>query len=246
MGLSSRSLPAAAAVIFGLALVLLLAGAYPNVGFSIQGTTDPVVPVWEPSDEEQAKQRSREDTPKPSLSPTSAEPSTLEAPDMADDPLTSEAVETALRGPFGQEPKKPNEAAERDEPPRGAFGELAGRFASPVLPKVGSPSPESSSLGTMITYSQDPAQQPSPGPYAEATAQPVPTQASPTYSPMGTETLLEPASDLPAEAETTPEPTPADSVDAETFPQLPSHQSATPHDSPKEPPPLPEDLANLE
>ena len=246
MGLSTRSLPAAAAVICGLALVSFLTSVYPNAGLSSQVATDPVVPVWEPSDEEQAKRRSREDTPTPTLSPTPAEPSTSNAPEMANDPLTSEAVETALRGPFDQEPKKPDQAAQRDEPPRGAFGELAGRFAGPVLPKVGSLSPKSSSLGTTITYSQDPAQQTYPDPYAGVTAQPAPTQASPPDSPMGTETLPQTAPELPTEAETLPQPTPAGPADAETFPQPPSHHNATPYDLPTEPSPFSEDSANLE
>src|SRR5919112_2175839 len=108
---------------------------------------------------------------------------------MANDPATREAVETALRGSFDQELKKSNGAAERDEPLRGALGNAAGRPAGPILPKVGSPLPESPPSGNTITYSQDPAQQTSPDPDADATAQPATTQASPpdppTDSPTG-------------------------------------------------------------
>jgi hypothetical protein len=247
MGLPSRTLPAAAAVVVGLALVWVLTSMFPGTGFSIQSATDPVVPVWEPSDEEQAKKQSKEDTPTPTLSPTPAQSSTLEAPEMANDPLTSEAVETALRGSFDQELKQPNEGAERDEPLRGAFGNPAGRPAGPVLPKVGSPSPEPSSLGNTITYSQDPAQQTWPEPYADATAQPVPTQALPPDLPTGAETLPQPPADLPTEAETTPHPPQAGPADADTFSQPPPHQDATASDLPAEPlPPLTEDLAKLE
>ena len=223
MGLSSRTI-SVAAVVFGLALVWVLTAVYPGAGFSIQSATNPVVPVWEPSDEEQAKKQAREDTPTPTLSPTPVEAEDSEAPAMANDPATREAVETALRGSFDQESEKSNEAAERDEPLRGAFGNAAGRPAGPVLPKVGSPVPESPPLGNTITYSQDPDQQTSPDPDADATAQPVTTQASPPDSPTGTETLPLPPADLPAEAETTPLPPQADPADAGTFSQPPPPQ----------------------
>jgi hypothetical protein len=61
-------------------------------------------------------------------------------------------VEAALREPFVEEPKKPDEAAKGDDLLRGAFDNPDGRLADPVLPKVESPP-----LENTITSSEDPA-----------------------------------------------------------------------------------------
>ena len=176
---------------------------YPIAGFSTQSVDKPIIPIWEPGDEEQtAKQTEVDDTPIPTLSSAPTQSETSGATETAIDAWTSEIVEAALREPFAQGPKQADEAAKRDDLPRAAFDNPAGRPADPVLPKVESPSSEDT-----ITSSQDPALT-STAQYPDVTAQPLPPQTSPPDSPVDTETFPQPPA--PPD-EMTSSPLPADS-----------------------------------
>jgi hypothetical protein len=176
---------------------------YPIAGFSTQSVDIPIIPVWEPRDEEQtAEQTEDDDTPTPTLSSAPTQFETSGATETALDPWMSEVVEAALREPFAQGPKQVDEAAESDDLPRAAFDNPAGRPADPVLPGVESPPSENT-----ITFSQDPALT-STAQYRDVTAQPLLPQTSPPDSPVDTETFAQP----PAPPDDmTSSPLPADS-----------------------------------
>ena len=130
-------------VILALSFFGVLMSVYPIAGFSTQSVDKPIIPIWEPGDGEQtAKQTEDDDTPTPTLSSAPAQFETSGATETAIDPWTSEVVEAALREPFAQGPQKADEAAKRDNLPRAAFDNPAGRPADLVLPKVESPSSE--------------------------------------------------------------------------------------------------------
>jgi hypothetical protein len=205
----ARNLPdrrplAAAIVILGLTIFGVLMSVYPIAGFSSQSVDKPIIPIWEPADEEQpAGQTEDEHTPTPTLSSASAQFETSGATDTVIEPGASEVVEAALREPFVQEPKEADEAAESDDRPRAAFANPAGHPVDPVLPRVESPSSEN-----IITSSQDPPLT-STAQYPDVTAQPLPPQISPPDSPVGTETFPQPPA--PPD-EMTSSPLPADST----------------------------------
>ena len=163
-------LAAAAIVILGLTIFGVLTSVYPIAGFSTQSVDKPIIPIWEPGDEEQTAEQTEDDTPTPTLlsPPTQSPPSG--ATETAIDPSTNEVVEAALREPFVEEPKKPDEAAKGDGPIRGAFDNPAARPADPILPEVESPP-----LENTITSSEDPALTLTDQ-YPGVTAQPVPPQ----------------------------------------------------------------------
>ncbi len=187
MSLPGRSLRAATIVILALTFFGVLMSVYPIAGFSTQSVDKPIIPIWEPGDEEQtAEQTEDDDTPIPTLSSAPTQPETSEATETDIDPWTSEVVEAALREPFAQGPKQADEAAKRDDLPRAAFDNPADRPADPVLPRVESPSSENT-----ITSSQDPALT-STAQYPYVTAQPLPSQTSPPDSPVDTETFSQP------------------------------------------------------
>jgi hypothetical protein len=190
-------------VILALTFSGVLMSVYPIAGFSTQSVDIPIIPVWEPRDEEQtAEQTEDDDTPTPTLSPAPTQFETSVATETALDPWTSEVVEAALREPFAQGPKQVDEAAESDDLPRAAFDNPAGRPADPVLPGVESPPSENT-----ITFSQDPALT-STAQYRDVTAQPLPPQTSPPDSPVDIETFAQP----PAPPDDmTSSPLPADS-----------------------------------
>jgi hypothetical protein len=203
MSLPGRSLRVATIVILALTFSGVLMSVYPIAGFSTQSVDIPIIPVWEPRDEEQtAEQTEDDDTPTPTLSPAPTQFETSVATETALDPWTSEVVEAALREPFAQGPKQVDEAAESDDLPRAAFDNPAGRPADPVLPGVESPPSENT-----ITFSQDPALT-STAQYRDVTAQPLPPQTSPPDSPVDIETFAQP----PAPPDDmTSSPLPADS-----------------------------------
>jgi hypothetical protein len=202
MSLLGRSLRAATIVILALTFFGVLMSVYPIAGFSTQGVDKPIIPIWEPGDEEQtAEQTEDDDTPIPTLSSAPTQSETSGATETAIDPWTSEVVEAALREPSGQGPKQADEAAKRDDLPRAAFNNPAGRPADFVLPRVESPSSENT-----ITSSQDPALT-STAQYPDVTAQPLPSQTSPPDSPVDTETFPQPPA--PPD-EMTSSPLPAD------------------------------------
>ena len=203
MSLPGRSLRVATIVILALSFFGVLMSVYPIAGFSTQSVDIPIIPVWEPGDEEQtAEQTEDDDTPTPTLSSAPPQFETSVATETALDPWTSEVVEAALREPFAQGPKQVDEAAESDDLPRAAFDNPAGRPADPVLPGVESPPSENT-----ITSSQDPALT-STAQYRDVTAQPLPPQTSPPDSPVDTETFAQP----PAPPDDmTSSPLPADS-----------------------------------
>ena len=190
-------------VILALTFSGVLMSVYPIAGFSTQSVDIPIIPVWEPRDEEQtAEQTEDDDTPTPTLSSAPTQFETSGATETALDPWTSEVVEAALREPFAQGPKQVDEAAESDDLPRAAFDNPAGRPADPVLPKVEPPSSENT-----ITSSQDPALT-STAQYPDVMAQPLPPQTSLPDSPVYTETFAQP----PAPPDDmTSSPLPADS-----------------------------------
>jgi hypothetical protein len=203
MNLPGRSLRVATIVILALTFSGVLMSVYPIAGFSTQSVDIPIIPVWEPRDEEQtAEQTEDDDTPTLTLSSAPTQFETSGTTETAIDPWTSEVVEAALREPFAQGPKQADEAAESDDIPRAAFDNPAGRPADPVLPGVESPPSENT-----ITSSQDPALT-STAQYRDVTAQPLPPQTSPSDSPVDTETFAQP----PAPPDDmTSSPLPADS-----------------------------------
>src|ERR687893_893831 len=168
MSLPGRSLRAATIIILALTFFGVLMSVYPIAGFSTQSVDKPIIPIWEPSDEEQtAEQTEDDDTPVPTLSSAPAQSETSGATETDIDPWASEVVEAALREPFAQGPKEADEAAESNDLPRAAFDNPAGRPADPVvLPRV-EPLPSEST----ITSSQDPALT-STAQYPDVAAQP--------------------------------------------------------------------------
>lgn len=210
MGLSNRTLPTAA-VIFVLSLFLIYVGMYSVTGSSIRSVTEPVIPVWESSDEDPTGKRSEDDTPTPTLSPAPTLPPPLEASETANNPSVSEAVETALREPFAQEPKKPDGAVKKEDSIGRAFANPADRPEDLILPMVESLSPEAPSLEDTIPFSQYPALA-TTDQYDDMTAQPVPTPTSPPDSSTGMETPPQPPPELPADvmpsSDLSPDPSP--------------------------------------
>ena len=213
MNLPDRSRLAAAFVVLGLAFFSVLTNVYPIAGFNTQSADEPIIPVWDPSDEEPTAEQSEDDAPTPTLSspPTQSLPS--EAAEAAIDPWTSEVVEAALREPFVEVPKKLDEAANRDDLLRGAFDNPAGRFPDPVFPEVESPP-----LENTITFSKGPALI-STDQYPDVAAQPVPPQTPPPDSPTGTEASPQPPLNLPADMDISWQLPPDSSADTEAFPQ---------------------------
>ena len=101
MSLPGRSLSAATIVILALTFFGVLMSVYPIAGFSTQSVDKPIIPIWEPGDEEQtAKHTVDDDTPTPTLSSAPAQIESSGDTETAIDPWTSEVVEAALREPF--------------------------------------------------------------------------------------------------------------------------------------------------
>jgi len=180
-------------MILGLTTFGVLTSVYPIALFNTQSVDKPIIPVWEPGDEEQtAEQTEDDDIPTPTLSsaPTQSEISgATEETDI--DPLASEVVEAALREPVAQGPKQADEAAAKgdDDLPRAAFENPAARPADPVLPQV-----ESAPSENTLTSSQDPAlTSPAQYPDTDVTAQPLPPQTSPPDTPADTEAFPQPS-----------------------------------------------------
>jgi hypothetical protein len=199
-----RSLLAAATiVILALTFLGVLLSVYSIASFNTRSVDKPIIPVWEPADEEQAAEQTEDaDTPTPTLSSSPTQSETSEATEeTAIDPLTGEVVEAALREPFAEGPTKADEATKRDDLPSAAFENPAARPADSALHGV-----ESTSTENTIT-SQDPALT-STNQYPDVTAQPLPPQTSPTDSPMGAGTSPQPPVPLD---ETIPSGSPADS-----------------------------------
>jgi hypothetical protein len=215
MSLPSWSLRAATIVILALTIFGVLMSVYPIEGFNTQRAEEPIIPVWDPSDEKPtAEQTEDDDTPTLTLSSAPTQSETSGATETAIDPWTSEVVEAALREPQSQGSNKADEAAsKRYDLPGVAFDNPAARPADPVLPKVESPSSENT-----ITSSQDPALT-STAQYPDVTAQPLPPQSSPPDSPVDTEMVPQPLLDLPADTDTSWQLPPESSADTEAFPQ---------------------------
>ena len=189
-----RSLLAAVIVILALTFYGLLVSVYPIALFSTQRADKPIIPVWEPGDEEQPAQKTEdEDTPTPTLSssPTRSETSeTSGATEETDvDSLASEVVEAALREPVAQGPKEAEEAAKGDDLPRAASYNPAARPADSALPRVESPSSENALTSSQDTALTSTAQSPD----TDATAQPLPSQTSSPDSPTDTEAFPQPS-----------------------------------------------------
>jgi hypothetical protein len=198
-----RTLPTAAAVVFGLALFWVYTSFNSITGPDMQNTFERIIPVFELGDDEPTEARPEDDAPEPVLLPASTETPPVESIDMATDPQASEAVEFVLQKPFAEAASLP---------------------ADPVLPAAEPPSLESPSSENTPALSQDPAQL-SADPYADEMPLPVPSQTPPSDMLMGTEetspqypqpppepvtdtgtSLQPPPSDLPADPGTTPQP----------------------------------------
>jgi hypothetical protein len=213
MNLPDRSLLAAVIMILGLAFFSVLMSVYPSAGFNTQSADEPIIPIWEPGDEEPRAEQSEDYTPTPTLfSPPTQSPPT-EVAETAVDPWTSEVVEAALREPLVEEPMKLDEAAKGDDLLRGAFDNPAGRLADPVLPEVESPPFENT-----VTSSEDPALA-SADQYPDVTVQPVPPQTPSPDSPTATEAFPQPPLNLPADMDISWQLPPDSSADTEAFPQ---------------------------
>src|SRR5215204_4321643 len=153
-----RTLLTAATMVFGLALFWFCVSLYSKANADMQNTGEPIIPVFEPGDEEPAANQAEDDVPTPVLIPASTETLPEESIDMATDPQASEAVEVALQKPFA---------------------EAAGRPADPVV--TAAKSPRFGSLTTESTPAisrEDPAQPPE-DPYVDETLLRVPTQSTP-------------------------------------------------------------------
>jgi hypothetical protein len=226
----SRTLPAAAAVIiFSLALFGVYTNIYPVTDSNAHSAAKQVIPVLEPSGEESATKQSGDDTPTPTLLPTPAQSQFLEATETAMDPWMSERMEAAAKEPFIEEPKKLDEAANKDALPRDTFSQPANRPVDSILPKVEAPS-----LDNTTTSYENPIQ-PSTEPYTEVTPQQELPQAPLPDSPVGTETTsTQPPLDPPTGTETSPQ-TPPDSPPAtgtSSQPPATGTSSQPPPDSP--------------
>ena len=156
-------LTAAAAMVFGLALFWVCVSLYSIADADMQNTLEPIIPVFEPGDEEPANRA--DDAPTPVLLPASTETLPEESMDMATDPQTSEAVEFVLHKPSAESARVP---------------------ARPVVPAADPPSFESSPSENTPAFSQDPAQQ-TAEPYTEEIPLPVPSQTAPADMETGTE-----------------------------------------------------------
>src|SRR5215217_609518 len=157
-------LTAAAAMVFGLALFWVCVSLYSIADADMQNTLEPIIPVFEPGDEEPANRA--DDAPTPVLLPASTETLPEQSMDMATDPQASEAVEFVLHKPSAESARVP---------------------ARPVVPAADPPSFESSpSENTPALSQEDPAQQ-SAQPYVEEIPLPVPSQTAPSDRLMGTE-----------------------------------------------------------
>ena len=156
-------LTAAAAMVFGLALFWVCVSLYSIADADMQNTLEPIIPVFEPGDEEPANRA--DDAPTPVLLPASTETLSEESMDMATDPQASEAVEFVLHKPSAESARVP---------------------APPVQPAADPPSFESSPSENTPALSQDPAQQ-AAEPYTEEIPLAVPSQTAPADMLMGTE-----------------------------------------------------------
>src|ERR687889_447003 len=162
-GSGGRTLLTAAAMVFGLALFWVCVSLYSIADADMQNTLEPIIPVFEPGDEEPANRA--DDAPTPVLLPASTVTLPEESMDMATDPQASEAVEFVLHKPSAESARVP---------------------APPVQPAADPPSFESSPSENTPALSQDPAQQ-TAEPYTEEIPLPVPSQTAPADMLMGTE-----------------------------------------------------------
>jgi hypothetical protein len=168
-------LTAAAAMVFGLALFWVCVSLYSIADADMQNTLEPIIPVFEPGDEEPANRA--DDAPTPVLLPASTETLPEESMDMATDPQASEAVEFVLHKPSAESARVP---------------------APPVQPAADPPSFESSPSENTPALSQNPAQQ-TAEPYTEKIPLPVPSQTAPADMLMGTEETPPQHPQLPSE-----------------------------------------------
>jgi hypothetical protein len=162
-GSGGRTLLTAATMVFGLALFWVCVSLYSIADADMQNTLEPIIPVFEPGDEEPANRA--DDAPTPVLLPASTETLPEKSMDMATDPQASEAVEFVLHKPSAESARVP---------------------APPVQPAADPPSFESSPSENTPVLSQDPAQQ-TAEPYTEEIPLPVPSQTAPADMLMGTE-----------------------------------------------------------
>src|SRR5215217_3657599 len=91
-----RTLLTAAAMVFGLALFWVCVSLYSKANADMQNTGEPIIPVFEPGDEEPAANRAEDDVPTPVLLPASTETLPEESMGMATDPEPSDPVEFVM------------------------------------------------------------------------------------------------------------------------------------------------------
>ena len=239
MGLSGRILLAVATVVFGLAVFWMHGSIGSITGSNLQTASERSVPIFEPGDEEPTANRPEDDVPEPILVPAPTQTPPLEPAEIAADPQTSEAGESALREPLAEGAKKPGEATDKDGPLRGTFGSPASLLTEPILPQVKSPLSDSTSFGSPLlentpALSQGPDQL-TAEPYTDETLLPASPQTAPSDMPTSTE-------------ETTPPPETVMETGTSTLPPEPPGETTTSSSDlpPVDLPPFAEDVADLE
>ena len=243
IGLSGRFLLAVAAVGIGLAVFWVYGSIDSIAGSSVKTTSGWTVPILEPGDEEPTANRSEAYVPVPILVPAPTQTSPSEPAEIAADPQVSEAGEIAWRESFAEGSKKPDEAAHKDAPLRGASSSPASLPPEPILPQTKSPLSDSTSLGsppsenTPALY-QGPAR-PMAEPYADETMLPTPLQIAPSDTPTTTEETTPPSPPPP------PEPV-TDTESPNLLPKPLGEPTTSSSDLPADSPPFTEDTADLE
>jgi CheY-like chemotaxis protein len=196
VSLSGWALPAAAAVM----MVFGMFGVYSYVDYTYGATktssaSQPVVPVWSPSDEGASSAQQQADTPALTSLPQFAAPPSSGGTSTSIDPWTSEVIEAALRESLVEESIEPDVVVEGDGLLRGALGGSADHLEGPIPSEVGSRSFETPYSDNMVAYSQNPAQA-STDQYIGSTPQQATTPAL-SGSPTNTETPSPPPRNAP-------------------------------------------------
>jgi hypothetical protein len=189
MSLPGRLLPAAAIVtivglvLFGVYSLMGVNTKYSYVATSTKGAAQPIIPVWDPGEEDSSAGQS-DDT--PPLLPTLTQSPLSDETETPTDQWASEHMEAASKEPLAEGLKGSNGSAERDNLPRGNFSNQASRPADFTPSDGGFPLPEDTT-----TPFQD-FTQPLTDEYTNATPPPTP----PPDSSTATETPPQPPTEV--------------------------------------------------
>ena len=189
MSLPGRLLPTAAIVtivglvLFGAYSLVGLNTKYSYVATSTKGASQPIIPVWDPGEEDSSAGQS-DDT--PPLLPTLTQSPPSDDTETPTDQWASEHMEAASKEPLAEGLKGSNGSAERDNLPRGDFSNQASRPADFAPSDVGFPLSEDTT-----TPFQD-FTQPLTDEYTNATPPPTP----PPDSSTGTQTPRQPPTEV--------------------------------------------------